>query len=291
MQIFENKVCVITGAASGFGREFAHQAARLGMRLALADIEPHSLEICAAELRTTGAEVLARQTDVSCAEEVQSLADECFERYGAVHLLFNNAGVATGGYIWEHSPADWQWVLGVNLMGVVHGVHSFVPRMIAQGDDSHVINTASVAGLISPQLMGVYNVSKHAVVALSETLHQDLRLAEASLGVSVLCPAFVPTGIDRSERNRPAALQSAQPATPSMIAAQRSLNQAVGAGRLDARAIAELVFDAVRERRFYCLTHPKILGAVELRLQDILTGRNPSDPFRARPELAPRHQQ
>jgi NAD(P)-dependent dehydrogenase (short-subunit alcohol dehydrogenase family) len=288
MQAFENKVCVVTGAASGFGREFARKAASLGMRLVLADIEPGSLESCAEELRQAGAEVMAQQTDVSRADEVQSLADQSFARFGAVHLLFNNAGVAAGGFLWEHTPADWQWVLGVNLMGVVHGVHSFVPRMIAQGDDSHVVNTASVAGLISPQLMGVYNVSKHAVVALSETLHHDLRVARASLGVSVLCPAFVPTGINRSERNRPEALRASTPATESMTAAQRSLDQAVGSGRLDARAIAELSFSAVRERRFYCLSHPKILGAVELRMQDILQGRNPSDPFGARPELAPK---
>jgi NAD(P)-dependent dehydrogenase (short-subunit alcohol dehydrogenase family) len=288
VQVFDKKVCVITGAASGFGLEFARRAASLNMRLVLADVDEAGLQTAVHALRDQGAEVWAMRVDVSQAAQVQTLADESFDRFGAVHLLFNNAGVAAGGYLWEHSPSDWQWVIGVNLMGVAHGVHSFVPRMIRQSDDSHVVNTASVAGLIAPQMMGVYNVSKHAVVALSETLHHDLRLAGAKVGVSVLCPAFVATGIHRSERNRPESLTVGQPVTPSMIAAQRALDQAVNAGRLDAHRIAEIAFEAVEARRFYVLTHPKILGAVSLRFEDILEQRTPSDPFSARPEHTPK---
>jgi NAD(P)-dependent dehydrogenase (short-subunit alcohol dehydrogenase family) len=288
MEVFENKVCVITGAGSGFGLELARHAARLQMKLVLADIDPIALEAAAAEQREQGVEVLAECADVSQPDQVERLAHLSFERFGAVHLLFNNAGVATGGYVWEHSPADWQWVLGVNLMGVANGLRSFVPGMIAQGDDSHIVNTASVAGLISPQMMGLYNVSKHGVVALSETLYHDLKAAGATLGVSVLCPAFVATGINRSERSRPQALSEERTPTESMETARRALDQAVQAGRLDARAIASIAFDAVRSGRFYVFTHPKILGAVALRMQDIVEQRNPSDPFSARPEHAPR---
>jgi NAD(P)-dependent dehydrogenase (short-subunit alcohol dehydrogenase family) len=288
MQVFENKTCVVTGAGGGFGLEFAREAARRGMRLVLADINPAALDAAARAFRAAGADVLAECVDVSQPSQVERLADLSYERFGAVHLLFNNAGVATGGYLWEHDPADWQWVLGVNLMGVVHGVRYFVPRMLEQGVDGHIVNTASVAGLISPQLMGVYNVSKHAVVALSETLHHDLRVKGAALGVSVLCPAFVPTGISQSERNRPGHLGASGPLTESMAAAKRSLDQAVNAGRLDAAAVASLTFEAIAEGRFYVLTHPRILGAVELRMQDILQQRHPSDPFSARPEHTPR---
>jgi NAD(P)-dependent dehydrogenase (short-subunit alcohol dehydrogenase family) len=288
MERFEDRVCVITGAGSGFGLEFARRAAALKMRLVLADIDPVALEAAACELRGLGRQVLAERVDVSQAEEVQGLADLSYQHFGAVHLLFNNAGVATGGYVWEHTPADWQWVLGVNLMGVAHGIRSFVPRMIAQRDDSHVVNTASVAGFLSPQMMGLYNVSKHGVVALSETLFHDLRVAGASLGVSVLCPAFVPTGINRSERSRPQEFSGSEAPTESMALAQRALDQAVRAGRLDARGVASITFDAIRSRQFYVFTHPKILGSIGLRMQDIAEQRNPSDPFSARPEHAPR---
>jgi NAD(P)-dependent dehydrogenase (short-subunit alcohol dehydrogenase family) len=287
MKEFQGKVAVITGAASGFGREFARIAGGLGMRLALADNEPAPLEAVAAELRAGGAEELAEQVDVSRAADVERLAARTVERYGAAHLLFNNAGVgADGGFVWENSVNDWQWVLGVNLWGVIHGVRCFVPIMLRQDCECHVVNTASVAGLVSPPTMGVYNTSKHAVVALSETLFHDMRMANAKIGVSVLCPAFVKTGIADAERNRPSDLANTAPPTQSQVAARQQLEQAVTAGRLSAADVARLCFDAIREDRFYIVTHPRILQSVELRLQDILAQRQPSDPFSFKKEVA-----
>jgi NADP-dependent 3-hydroxy acid dehydrogenase YdfG len=284
MKEFAGKVAVITGAGSGFGREFARIAASLNMKLALADIQADALEATAAEL--SGAEVLALRTDVSKQTDMETLAAKTFETYGAVHLLFNNAGVGAGGFVWENSVADWEWVLGVNVWSVIHGVRLFVPKMLAQGDECHVVNTASVAGLLSAQTMGVYNVSKHSVVTLSETLYQDLRVSGANIGVTVLCPAFVSTGIANSERNRPAELSSA-PLTESQKIAQAATAKAVGSGKLTAADVAAKTFECIREKKFYCITHPKILGSVELRLQDILAQRNPSDPFSLKPSVAP----
>jgi len=286
MKDFAGKVAVITGAGSGFGREFARLAAGLEMKLVLADIQGDALEAVADELRAGGAEVLALRTDVSKAADMEMLAAASFEKFGAVHLLFNNAGVGAGGFVWENSVADWEWVLGVNVWSVIHGIRLFVPRMIAQGDACHVVNTASVAGLLSAQLMAVYNVSKHAVVTLSETLFQDLRVAKANVGVTVLCPAFVATGIAKSERNRPAELQSEE-LTPSQKIAAAATLKAVESGKMTAAEVAAKTFDCIRENRFYCITHPKILGSVELRMQDILAQRNPSDPFSLKPAAAP----
>jgi NADP-dependent 3-hydroxy acid dehydrogenase YdfG len=284
MKEFGGKVAVITGAGSGFGREFARIAASLNMKLVLADIQADALEATAAEL--SGAEVLAVRTDVSKQADMETLAAKTFETYGAVHLLFNNAGVGVGGFVWENSVADWEWVLGVNVWSVIHGVRLFVPKMLAQGDECHVVNTASVAGLLSAQTMGVYNVSKHSVVTLSETLYQDLRVSGANIGVTVLCPAFVSTGIANSERNRPAEL-GAGPLTESQKISQAATNKAVGSGKLTAADVAAKTFECIRENRFYCITHPKILGSVELRLEDILAQRNPSDPFSLKPSVAP----
>lgn len=288
MKDFAGKVAVITGAGSGFGREFARLGAGLGMKLALADIQPDALAAAADELRGLGAQVLAETVDVSRADHIERLAQRTLDAYGAVHLLFNNAGVAAGGLVWETTQKDWEWVLGVNLWSVIHGVRTFVPAMLAQGDECHVVNTASVAGLLSPQMMGVYNVSKHGVVTLSETLYQDLRVAGARIGVSVLCPAFVPTGIAHSERNRPAELRDAAPPAASVLAAQKASEKAVSAGKVSAAQVAQMTFDAIRENRFYILTHPKILDSVELRLRDVLEQRSPSDPFTYKPEVAQR---
>ncbi len=288
MKDFAGKVAVITGAGSGFGREFARIGAGLGMKLALADIQPEALAATAAELRGQGAQVLAETVDVSRGADLERLARRTLEAFGAVHLLFNNAGVAAGGLVWEHTAKDWEWLLGVNLWGVIHGVRTFVPIMLAQGDQCHVVNTASVAGLVSPQLMGAYNVSKHGVVALSETLYQDLRVTGSRIGVSLLCPAFVPTGIAQSQRNRPDALRDATAPTASMIASQKASEQAVSSGRISAAAVAQTTFDAIRDNRFYVITHPKILASVELRLNDVIGQRNPSDPFSFKPDVAHR---
>jgi NADP-dependent 3-hydroxy acid dehydrogenase YdfG len=287
MREFAGKVAVITGAGSGFGREFARLGGGLGIKLVLADIQADALEAVAEELRGGGAEVLALRTDVSKAKDMEALADAAFKKFGAVHLLFNNAGVGVGGFAWENSVADWEWVLGVNVWSVIHGIRLFVPRMIAQDEQCHVVNTASVAGLLSAQMMAAYNVSKHAVVTLSETLFQDLRVAGAKIGVTVLCPAFVPTGISTSERNRPAEFPAAEP-TASQRAAAATTEKAVSSGKVTAAEVAGKVFECIRENRFYCLTHPKILGSVAMRLEDILEGRNPRDPFSLKPAVAPK---
>jgi NAD(P)-dependent dehydrogenase (short-subunit alcohol dehydrogenase family) len=286
MKDFAGKVAVITGAGSGFGREFARIGASLGMKLVLADIQADALAATASELQVRGVELIAERVDVSKAEDVERLAQRTKEAFGKVHLLFNNAGVAAGGLVWEHSTRDWEWVLGVNLWGVIHGVRCFVPMMLEQGDECHVVNTASVAGLLSTQLMGVYNVSKHGVVTLTETLYNDLRLKGANVGVTLLCPAFVPTGINESERNRPADELAAGEETESMKAARAAMNKAVTSGKITAGDVANMTFDAIRENRFYVVTHPKILSSVELRLQDIVAQRNPSDPFTFKKDVA-----
>jgi NAD(P)-dependent dehydrogenase (short-subunit alcohol dehydrogenase family) len=285
MKDFSGKTAVITGAGSGFGREFARTAAALGMKLVLADIQPDALAATAAEF--PGHEVLALRTDVAKAEDMERLAAGAYERFGGVHLLFNNAGVGAGGLVWEHSVADWEWVLGVNLWSVIHGIRLFTPRMLAGGEECHIVNTASVAGLLSAPMMGIYNVSKHAVVTLSETLYHDLRLAQARIGVTVLCPAFVPTGIAESARNRPEALRNDTAPTASQQMAQAASVKAVSSGRLTAAEVAAVAFECIRNDRFYGFTHKKILTSVELRLADIIGDRNPSDPFTYKPDAAP----
>jgi NAD(P)-dependent dehydrogenase (short-subunit alcohol dehydrogenase family) len=209
MKTFADKVAVITGGASGLGREFASKAASLGMKLVLADVQQDALDKAKAELEQQGAVVLAMLCDVRKGEQVQALADATMTKFGAVHLVFNNAGVGSGGLIWENTEADWEWVLGVNVWGVIHGVRVFTKLMLdcAARDpqfEGHIVNTASMAGLLNAPTMGVYNVSKHAVVSLTETLYHDLQLVEAPISASVLCPYFVPTGISQSHRNRPA---------------------------------------------------------------------------------------
>lgn len=290
MKELAGKVAVITGAGSGFGREFARRGAREGMKLVLADVQDDALDATLAELRAAGADCIAERVDVSDSAQVEQLADRAFATFGATHLLMNNAGVGGGGYLWENSERDWQWVLGVNVMGVVHGIRHFMPRMLEAnraGVPGHVVNTASMAGWLAAPLMGVYNVSKHAVVALSETLYHDLRLAHSTIGVTALCPAFVPTGIAESHRNRPSDLANAEPPTASQKMAQASTAKAVGSGRISAVDVADLTFTAVREDRFYVFTHPQILPSVQARFEAALKGDPPADPFAARPSARP----
>ncbi|HMO45906.1 MAG TPA: SDR family oxidoreductase [Rubrivivax sp.] len=289
MKQLAGRTAVITGAASGFGLEAARIAARERMNVVMADVQADALDQAAAEIAGLGAAVLPMRVDVAQAGEVAALAAAAQQRFGAPHFVFNNAGVSGGGLIWECSLKDWQWVLGVNLMGVVHGVRSFTPLMLeaARRDphyEGHIVNTASMAGLVNPPNMGVYNVSKHAVVALSETLYQDLRLVTDQISASVLCPFFVTTGIMHSERNRPADLSAAEP-TKSQLIGQAMSERAVGSGRVTAEMVAQFVFDALRERRFYIYSHPQALASVRSRMQDLLQPRNPSDPFAARPEV------
>ncbi|HZW14381.1 MAG TPA: SDR family oxidoreductase [Noviherbaspirillum sp.] len=290
MKNFQNKVAVITGGASGFGREFAIIGARLGMKLVLADVQQDALDKAKAELEEQGAQVLAVRCDVRKAEQVQALADATMERFGAVHLVFNNAGVASGGLIWENSIADWEWVLGVNLWGVIHGVRVFTPLMLEcakkePGYEGHIVNTASMAGLLNAPNMGVYNVSKHAVVSLSETLYQDLQLIKAPVGASVLCPYFVPTGISQSHRNRPEDVKMSAGPTTSQIVAQVVSEKAVSSGKVTAAEVAERTFNAIKDGQFYIYSHPQALGNVQTRMEDILLTRNPSDPYAATPQV------
>ena len=284
MKQFKDQVAVITGAASGFGREFAVIGARLGMKLVLADVQDDALAAVAQELSTQGVQVLAQHCDVRKADSVQALADATMARFGAVHLLFNNAGVGSGGLMWENTQADWEWVLGVNLWGVIHGVRIFTPLMLecARKDPSyagHIVNTASMAGLLNAPTMGIYNVSKHAVVSLSESLYQDLHLVAAPIGVSVLCPYFVPTGISQSHRNRPQDVASQARPTTSQLAAQAMSEKAVSSGKVSASQVAQMTFDAIGNDQFYIYSHPQALGHVQKRMEEIISQTNPGDPY------------
>lgn len=288
MQSLTGRVAVITGAGGGFGREFARLAAHHGMRLALADVQRDALDETVNELRESGVTVFGETVDVADDAQVAALAQRSYAEYGAVHLLMNNAGVGSGGYVWEAGASDWQWVLGVNVLGIAHGLRHFVPRMLAAealGEPGHVVNTASIAGWLAPPLMGVYNASKHAAVALTETLYHDLSLAGSRIGVTLICPAFVPTGIAQSHRNRPSALR--EPATASARLAQAQMEKAVTGGRLSAADVAAQTFDAIRARRFYVFTHPQILPSVQARVAAAIAGEAPADPFAGRPAARP----
>ena len=281
-------IAVVTGAASGFGLETCRIAAGLGMRIVMADVQADALARAQVEIAALGAAVLPFRLDVSKAAEVQALADATLQRFGTPNFVFNNAGVGAGGLVWEHTLQDWEWVIGVNLMGVAHGVRVFTPLMLAAAARDphwrgHIVNTASMAGLVNAPNMGVYNVSKHGVVALSETLYQDLALVSEQVHAHVLCPFFVPTGIHQSERNRPAGTAAAP--TRSQLIAQAMSDKAVTSGKVSAVQVAQWVVDACAENRFYIYSHPKSLASVQTRLEDIVTLRNPSDPFAARPEL------
>jgi NAD(P)-dependent dehydrogenase (short-subunit alcohol dehydrogenase family) len=286
---FKGKTAVLTGAGSGFGLECARIGAKLGMNLVLVDVQQDALDKAAAEMTAQGVHVLARKVDVSNAQAMEQLAADVKARFGAPHFVFNNAGVGAGGLVWENSVADWEWVLGVNLWGVVHGVRLFTPMMLeaAKADPAyrgHIVNTASMAGLLTPPNMGIYNVSKHAVVSLTETLYQDLHLVSDQVSASVLCPYFVPTGISQSHRNRPADLAADKPTTSQLIGQAQS-DKAVGSGKVSAADVAQKVFDAVAQGRFYIYSHPQALGNVQSRMEAIVMGSNPPDPFAAKPEL------
>ena len=290
---FKGKTAVLTGAGSGFGLECARIGAKLGMNLVLVDVQQDALDAATNEMQAageaSGIQVLPFKLDVSSASQMEAMGAAVLAHFGAPHLVFNNAGVGSGGLIWENSVKDWEWVLGVNVMGVAHGVRVFTPMMLqaAKKDaawQGHIVNTASMAGLLNAPNMGVYNVSKHAVVSLSETLYQDLALVTDQISASVLCPFFVATGISHSHRNRPAELRGSKP-TQSQLVGQAMSTKAVSSGKVSAADVAQLVFDAVANNQFYIYSHPKAIKSVQTRLEDIVQTRNPTDPFEGKPEL------
>ena len=286
---FKNKTAVLTGGASGFGLECARIGASLGMNLVLVDVQKDALKAAHDEMKAMGVRVMAKRIDVSNAQEMEVLAQAVHAEFGAPHFVFNNAGVGAGGLVWENTVQDWEWLLGVNLCGVIHGVRLFTPMMLeaAKQDphyQGHIVNTASMAGLLTPPNMGVYNVTKHAVVSLTETLYQDLKLVSEQVSASVLCPYFVPTGINQSERNRPGHLAAAQP-TQSQLIGQAMSDKAVGSGKVSAAQVAQMVFDAIHADQFYIYSHPKALGNAQTRFDAIVHGHNPPDPFAERPDI------
>ena len=292
---FKNKTAVLTGAGSGFGLECARIGAKLGMNLVLADVQQDALDKASSEISATaatnGGKVLSFRLDISKVDEVEAMAQKVFQTLGAPHFVFNNAGVGAGGLIWETSAKDWDWVLGVNLMGVVHGVRLFTPMMLdaAKKDPTyqgHIVNTASMAGLLNAPNMGVYNVSKHAVVSLTETLYQDLRLVTDQISASVLCPFFVPTGISQSHRNKPSDMHdSSGKPTKSQLIGQAMSDKAVSSGKISAAEVAQKVFDAIAADQFYIYSHPKALASVQTRMEDVVMLRNPTDPLAGKPEI------
>lgn len=278
MKEFRGKVAVITGAASGIGRALAERCVREGMKTVLADVEQDTLDQAETELRAKGGAVLAVRTDVAKAAEVEALARQTLDAFGAIHLLFNNAGViGSGAAIWENTQVDWEWVLGVNLWGVIHGVRVFTPIMLAQNVDCHIVNTASMAGVTAGPGMGVYRASKHAAVSISETLYLDLAQRGAKIKVSVLCPGWVNTRIMDAARNRPAELQN-QPhqahADAQAEALEQTFRQTVRMG-MSPQQMAEIVFDAIRDERLYIVTHPDWKPMLQTRMMNILQERNP----------------
>jgi NAD(P)-dependent dehydrogenase (short-subunit alcohol dehydrogenase family) len=288
---FHNKTAVLTGAGSGFGLECARIGAKLGMNLVLVDVQQDALDRAVAEMTGAGAPVLAMRVDVSKADQMEALGAATLARFGAPNFVFNNAGVGSGGLIWENTLQDWEWVIGVNLMGVAHGIRVFTPMMLAAAAkdpafQGHIVNTASMAGLLNAPNMGVYNVSKHAVVSMSETLYQDLALVTEQISASVLCPFFVPTGISQSHRNRPDEHKAVgTKPTKSQLIGQAMSDKAVGSGKVSAADVAQQVFDAVASNQFYIYSHPKSIASVQVRMEDILMSRNPTDPFAHKPEL------
>lgn len=279
MQDFAGKTAVVTGAASGIGRGLAERFAAAGMRVVLADVEERPLREVEESLLERGVEALAVRTDVRRLESIEELRDRAVEAFGKVHVLCNNAGVGSGGLTWLTTQADWEWVLGVNLWGVIHGVRTFLPGMLEHGEDGHIVNTASMAGLVSGPFMAPYNVSKYGVVALSETLLHELRMVQAKIGVSVLCPGFVNTNIADSARNRPEDLPASPPPVTSEGGPPRAdvMRNMLASGMPPAE-LAEKVFRSIEEGRFYILTHPELKDAIRARFEAIIDERDPASP-------------
>lgn len=276
MKTFRGRVAVVTGAASGIGLALAERFAAEGMKVVMADIEAPALEGAAAGLRRGGATVLPVRVDVSRPEDVERLARETYAAHGAAHVICNNAGVAVIGAVHEHTLADWQWVMNVNLWGVIHGVRAFLPRMLAGGDEGHFVNTASMAGLTTAPFMSVYDVTKHGVVALSESMYKELQLSGAPIGVSVVCPGLIDTNIMRSSRNRPEDLAD----VGKVGAAAQSFGEALGnrlTGGYPPSAVADQVVQGIRDERFYVVpAQPEVKSGITVRAEDLIALRNPT---------------
>ncbi|MCC6959480.1 MAG: SDR family NAD(P)-dependent oxidoreductase [Dehalococcoidia bacterium] len=278
MEQFEGGTAVVTGGASGLGLAMAHRFAEAGMNIVLGDIEAEPLAMAEAAIAAKGVKVMPVRTDVAKAEDVEALAAKSFERFGHVNVLCNNAGVAgSPGACWELSQKDWEWVIDVDLWSVVHGIRSFVPRMIAGGQQGHIVNTASVAGLVSGAVGGPYTVAKFGVVALSEQLYYELGRAGHNIGVSVLCPGFVNTNIYDSGRNRQSAYGESEVAASPEGEQRRAMLNAMRDQMMQPAEIGELVFEAVRTRNLYIVpTGSEALEqAVRTRLENVVERRNP----------------
>ena len=277
MKDLKDKVAVVTGAASGIGRAMAERFAAEGMKVVLADIEEGALAKAESEMNAEGATVIAVRTDVSKAADVEALAQKTIDGFGAVHVVCNNAGVGPArGAIWELTEADWRWVLGVNLWGVLHGVRAFVPIMLKQDSEGHIVNTASVAGLLSAPFAATYCVAKHGVVTLSESLHRELAQVGSKVKVSVLCPAWVKTQLMDGDRNRPRELQNASDQATLQATMMNEVFRQLVASGTDPGEIGDIVVDAIRDEKFYILPHPEWKEQVRVRMEDILEGRIPS---------------
>lgn len=275
MKEFKNRVAVVTGAASGIGRGIADRCQQEGMKIVLADIEEETLKKTEEEVKTAGADTLAVLIDVSKAEDIESLAKKTLDAFGAVHLLFNNAGVSVNARtsISENTLADWEWIMGVNLWGVIHCLRKFVPIMLQQKTVGHIVNTASIAGFMSTPGMAIYHVTKHGIVTLSETLYHELKLKESKIGVSVLCPGFVRTQILESERNRPTDLRNPSNNKNADQEFENVIQEGMTPGQ-----VTEKVFNAIQENKFYIFTHREFKKIFQLRFEDILQERNPTLP-------------
>ena len=278
MKEFKGKVAVITGAASGIGRGIAERCVNEGMKVVLADVDEANLAKAETELKTSGGMVFGVRTDVSKRSDVELLARQVLDAFGQVHLLFNNAGVAAGGAPWEATWNDWEWVIGVNLWGVIYGVKVFTPLMLAQNTECHIINTSSTAGLIVGGGSAPYAVTKHGVVALSESLYLALQQRNSLVKVSVLCPGLVRTNIADAESHRPAELRN-EPVTltPEMQAGLAAFKATIEAG-MPPLQVAEVVFDAIKQEQFYILPHPEWIEVVQLRTDKLLRMENPQSP-------------
>ena len=276
MNQLKDRVAVVTGAASGIGLALAERFASEGMKVVMADIEKTALASAADGLRQTGATVLATEVDVSRPDHVDRLAQETYQAFGAAHVVCNNAGVAVLGAVHEHTLADWQWVINVNLWGVIHGVRAFVPRMLAGGDEGHIVNTASMAGLTTSPFMSVYDVTKHGVVALSESMYKEFVVTGAPIGVSVVCPGLINTNIMRSARNRPENLAEAGKQGPMTQAFGQALAERL-VGGYPPSAVAEQVVRGIHEGRFYVVpAQPEVKSGIAVRAQDLIELKNPT---------------